>query len=387
MKLSRILSVVLALVLALSMASCDFISNLLQQQGTANTTPDATTTEATTPEAGPPNATTPDNNEDKTPTLNTPKEIMNAAFALPEGAAFEEEVTLTGIVLASIYNPKKSNANVYFIVDGMVDTPMYAYGAKGEGVEGLKAGYTVTVTGIIKNYNGLVEFDKPQVTSIVEGTEEDLPATSFATVADVINAAYELAPGRALGGLFTMTGVVVGYTYNTLYGDANVTIAVEGCEDKPMYCYQAKGQEAGNIQIGDTITVKGMIKNHQGTVELDNPRILSRVAGSLEDLPAETDPEKILTAAYALEDGQSITGVFALTGTITRYEFNPEFGDAGIVIVVEGFEDMPMFCFQTKGVGVENLKVGDVITVTATVIKNYMGTIEFDKPGFKLVTE
>ena len=183
-----------------------------------------------------------------------------------------------------------------------------------------------------------------------------------------------------------MTGVVVAYTYNTLYGDANVTISVEGCEDKPMYCYQAKGQEAGNIQIGDTITVKGMIKNHQGTVELDNPRILSRVEGSLDDLPAETDPATILNAAYALAEGESLTGVYKLTGTITRYEFNPEFGDAGIVIVVEGFEDMPMFCFQTKGVGVENLKVGDVITVTATVIKNYMGTIEFDKPGFTKVS-
>ena len=380
MKISRILSLALALVLALTMVSCDFVTNLVNSVA-GNTTPEATTPEATTPDA-----TTPENDENQTPALTTPKEIMDAAFALANGTAFEQEVTLTGVVLASTYNPKKNNANVYFIVDGMVDLPMYAYGAMGEGIEALKAGYTVTVTGIIKNYNGLVEFDKPQVTAIVEGTEENLPATSFATVADVINAAYELEPGRALGGLFTMTGVVVGYTYNTLYGDANVTISVEGCEDKPMYCYQAKGQEAGNIQIGDTITVKGMIKNHQGTVELDNPRILSRVEGSLDDLPAETDPATILNAAYALAEGESLTGVYKLTGTITRYEFNPEFGDAGIVIVVEGFEDMPMFCFQTKGVGVENLKVGDVITVTATVIKNYMGTIEFDKPGFTKVS-
>ena len=55
MKLSRILSVVLALVLALSMASCDFISNLIK--GTESTTPE-TTTEATTPEATTPEITT-----------------------------------------------------------------------------------------------------------------------------------------------------------------------------------------------------------------------------------------------------------------------------------------------------------------------------------------
>ena len=371
MKLFRILSLVLAFVLALSMVSCDFISNLIPDSTKENTTP-----ETTTPA---------DDQEGQAPALTTPKEIMDAAFALANGTAFEEEVTLTGVVMASTYNQKKNNANIYFIVEGMVDTPMYAYGAMGSGVENIKVGYTVTVTGIIKNYNGLVEFDKPQVTNIVEGTEEDLPATSFATTADVIDAAYELEPGRALGGLFTMTGIVTGYTFNATYGDANITIVVEGSEDQPMYCYQAKGSQAVNIKIGDTVTVKGMIKNHQGTVELDNPRILDHVAGSIEDLPAETDPATILNMAYALQEGQSITGVFVLTGTITTYSYNADFGDAGITIVVEGFEEMPMFCYQTKGMGVENLKVGDVITVTATVIKNYMGQIEFERPGFQKV--
>ena len=372
MKFTRILSLALVVVLALSMASCDqLINKFFGEQETTLDKPETTTPPADNPQS---------------PALNTPKEIMDAAFALPVGTAFEEEVTLTGVVMASTYNQKKNNANIYFIVDGMMDLPMYAYGAMGEGVEGIKAGYTVTVKGIIKNYNGLVEFDKPQVTAIVEGTEENLPATSFANTADVIDAAYELEPGRALGGLFTMTGIVTGYTFNATYGDANITIVVEGSEDQPMYCYQAKGNAAANVEIGDTVTVKGMIKNHQGTVELDNPRILEHVKGSIEDLPAETDPATILNMAYALEDGESINGVFVLTGTITTYAYSNDFGDAGITIVVEGFEDMPMFCYQTKGVGVQNLKVGDVITVTATVIKNYMGKVEFERPGFQLVT-
>ncbi len=366
MKLSRVLSLALALVLALSMVSCDFIANL-GGNNTATTTPETTTPEGQV-------------------ALDSPKAIMEAAFALPAGTAFEQEVTLTGVVLASTYNQKKSNANIYFIVDGMVDTPMYAYGAMGEGVENIKVGYTVTVKGIIKNYNGLVEFDKPQVTSIVEGTEENLPATSYKSVAEVIDAAYALEAGRALGGLFTMTGIVTGYTFNAVYGDANITIVVEGSEDQPMYCYQAKGNAAANVEIGDTVTVKGMIKNHQGTVELDNPRIIDHVKGSIEDLPAETDPATILNLAYSLAEGESRTGVFVLTGTITTYAYNADFGDAGITIVVEGFEDQPMFCYQTKGVGVQNLKVGDVITVTATVIKNYMGKVEFERPGFQLVT-
>lgn len=372
MKFTRILSLALVVVLALSMASCDQLLNkLLGEQETTLDNPATTTPPANDPQA---------------PALSTPKEIMDAAFALPAGTAFEEEVTLTGIVLASTYNQKKSNANVYFIVEGMTDRPMYAYGATGAGADTLKAGYTVTVKGIIKNYNGIIEFDKPQITAVVEGTEDDLPATSYETVADVIDAAYELEVGRALGGLFTMTGIVTGYTFNATYGDANITIVVEGSEDQPMYCYQAKGNAAANVEIGDTVTVKGMIKNHQGTVEFDNPRILEHVEGSIEDLPAETDPATILNMAYELAEGEFITGVFVLTGTITTYAYSTDFGDAGITIVVEGFEDMPMFCYQTKGVGVQNLKVGDVITVTATVIKNYMGKVEFERPGFQLVT-
>ena len=370
MKLTRILSLALVLVMAISMASCDQLIN--QLLGSITDVEHTTTAE--------------DNNQNASPALTTPKEIMEAAFALPVGVAFEEEVTLTGVVMASTYNQKKNNANIYFIVDGMMDLPMYAYGAMGEGVEEIGVGYTVTVKGIIKNYNGLVEFDKPQVTAIVEGTEADLPATSYKSVAEVIDAAYELEPGRALGGIFTMTGIVTGYTFNATYGDANITIVVEGSEDQPMYCYQAKGNAAANVEIGDTVTVKGMIKNHQGTLELDNPRILEHVKGSIEDLPAETDPKTILEMAYALEEGKSINGVFVLTGTITTYAYNADFGDAGITIVVEGFEDMPMFCYQTKGVGVQDLKIGDVITVTATVIKNYMGKVEFEKPGFQLVT-
>ena len=185
MKLTRVLSLALVLVMAISMASCDQLINKFLG--------DSTDVEATTPQE-----------ENKAPALTTQKEIMNAAFALENGAAFEEEVTLTGVVMASTYNQKKNNANIYFIVEGMMDLPMYAYGAMGEGVEDIKVGYTVTVKGIIKNYNGLVEFDKPQVTSIVEGTEEALPATSYKSVAEVIDAAYELVPGRALGGLFTI---------------------------------------------------------------------------------------------------------------------------------------------------------------------------------------
>ncbi|MBP3422902.1 MAG: hypothetical protein J6K86_03970, partial [Clostridia bacterium] len=81
-----------------------------------------------------------------------------------------------------------------------------------------------------------------------------------------------------------------------------------------------------------------------------------------------TTPEEILNALYALADGESLTGEFTLTGKITALDNynNP-------TIVVEGFENKPVYCYKLK---VENA-VGDTITVTATSMKNYMGTYEF----------
>ena len=388
MKAIRILSLLIALLMVFSIVACN--------QTPAEPTTDNEENPSENPSAAPTDAPTEDptetptetpteDPEDNKPSLDTPKEIVEAAYALADGATLDASVTLTGVVISSTYNSKYGDASIYFIVDGLVDLPMYAYRATGANTADIKPGCTVTLTGTIKNYRGLIEFDRPTVDSVVEGTEDNIPAYPLTNPAEIIDAAFKLAPGRALGGVFTLTGIVTSCTYNPLYGDANIYIVIEGCEDKPIYCYQAKGFEAANVKVGDTITVRGMFKNHQGTVELDNPKIVSRVEGSLDNLPGTSDPAEIINMAYALADGESITGVFTLTGTIKSYQFNPEYGDAGITIVVEGFEDKPMFCFQTKGTGVENLKVGDVITVTATTIKNYGGLIEFDRPGLVAV--
>ena len=370
MKAIRVLSLLMALLMLVLMVACN-----------SSKTEDPTetpTTEAPTEKPTDDNTPDPDDNQ---PALDTPKAIVEAAFALADGTTLEEPVTLTGVVIGSTYNSKYGDASIYFIVDGMIEYPMYAYRATGANTADVKVGCTVTVTGTIKNYRGLIEFDKPTLDAVVEGSEEDVPAYPKTTPAEILEDAFQLGIGRALGGVFTFTGVVTSSTYNASFGDANIYIVIEGCEDKPLYCYQAKGTNTASIQVGDTITVKGMIKNHQGTVELDNPRILSHTSGSLEDLPGTSDPAEILNLAYSLKDGESVTGVYTLTGKVTAFSYSADFGDAGITIVVEGYEDMPMFCFHTKGTNVSTVKVGDVVTVTATVIKNYMGTIEFDTPG------
>ena len=99
--------------------------------------------------------------------------------------------------------------------------------------------------------------------------------------------------------------------------------------------------------------------------------VTAEYANSLEEdkLPDATDDAKaVLDQLYALADGESATGNFQLTGKITALDSynNP-------TIVVEGYENMPVYCYR---LAVE-AKVGDIITVSATQMKNYAGTYEF----------
>ena len=100
-------------------------------------------------------------------------------------------------------------------------------------------------------------------------------------------------------------------------------------------------------------------------------------------VPEETKPSgvgAILDAAYALGTGQYLDGTHTLTGVITSIKtaYSASYGNISVNMVVPGFESQPLLCYRLQGSGVEDLIVGDTITVTGR-IKNYKGTIEFDE--------
>ena len=90
-------------------------------------------------------------------------------------------------------------------------------------------------------------------------------------------------------------------------------------------------------------------------------------ADKLPEAPSEA--KDILDKLYALADGESAAGEFKLTGKITELDSynNP-------TIVVEGYEDMPVYCYRLSD---DRFVVGATITVTALQMKNYGGTYEF----------
>ena len=94
---------------------------------------------------------------------------------------------------------------------------------------------------------------------------------------------------------------------------------------------------------------------------------------------AETNASKILTEAYALAEGESLSYESTLTGKITSIDspYSSQYKNISVWIEVAGHADKPILCYRLKGEGAETLAVDDTITVTGT-IKNYYGKIEFD---------
>lgn len=87
----------------------------------------------------------------------------------------------------------------------------------------------------------------------------------------ILEAAYALAPGETLEGVHTLTGTItrVSTRYNSKYANITVIIAVPGWEDMPIQCYRLEGQGAEILDVGDTITVTGVLTSYKGTIEFD----------------------------------------------------------------------------------------------------------------------
>lgn len=109
------------------------------------------------------------------------------------------------------------------------------------------------------------------------------------------------------------------------------------------------------------------------------------VPGTLEytmQLNAYVNPAKeILEAAYALATGATLPGTHTLKGQVISSEgYNEANEDICVTIVVDGFEQYPIYCYYVKGSDTSKIGLGDYITVQGT-IKNYKGKVEFERPS------
>ena len=130
--------------------------------------------------------------------------------------------------------------------------------------------------------------------------------------------------------------------------------------------------EAGNEEAdAETLyTLVATIKNDAG--ESVTVSFAHRLP---EGAPSDMCVAEVVEKAFALEAGASMKGTQVLRGEITSIPtaYSADYKNITVNIKVG---DKEIMCYRLAGG--EELKVGDVITVTGT-IKNYNGTIEFDK--------
>ena len=188
------------------------------------------------------------------------KALLKAAFALGEGASLDYPAVMTGVVtkIDSPWNEKYGNISVVMDVDGQA---MLCYRLKGEGAKDIAVGDVITVAGIIKNYNGTIEFDKDCLL---------VPNELYHSVKNALSG-YKLLDGEAQEVAKTITGTIVAINtpWNEDYQNITVIIVVAGLENYPIMCYRLSGEGAKDLAEGDTITVTGILKNYNGTIEFD----------------------------------------------------------------------------------------------------------------------
>ena len=157
------------LTISISLSACD---NTTEKPGTIT----------------PPNVETPDEPNDNKPESpvepdepSTPSEpsaaeqLLTLAYQLATGETLEGTHTLTGVII-SVDTPYSSSKGicVTIVVENLTAMPMYCYQLIGEGVDVIGEGDTITVSGIIKNYKGTIEFDKNA--TLLSYTLADKPA-------------------------------------------------------------------------------------------------------------------------------------------------------------------------------------------------------------------
>ncbi len=198
------------------------------------------------------------------------------------------------------------------------------------------------------------------------------------TPEEIVAVAYGLDDGAALPTPTVLTGTIVAIpsAYSADYNNITVNIQVGDLADQPIQCYRLTG--GASLHEGDEITVLGTIKNYKGTIEFDKGCFMLPAEGPCAMPEMYAQSARVAMFAYGLEEGAALSHESTMTGQISAIPsaYSPDYGNITVNIDVPGLEGYTVQCYRLTGG--EELKEGDLITVTGT-IKNYKGTIEFDK--------
>lgn len=360
-------------------------------------------------------------------------ELLDKAYGLADGEKLSGTPSLTGdiVEIKTPYDATTKSISVVIQVGMDADKLVLCSGLMGDYVDGLVVGDNICVQGVLGKYNGVVGFESGctmvyvnkadgstpggdtttvpggDTTTVVGGSDStttagnagnNTPTTAKPTTgntklnevkdqAKILKDIQKLGENESLSYIAILTGKVLQVETRTdkdiQYGSVTLTFKVG---DVTLECYQMKGNGTDKVKSGDTITVRGVIKNYfyegakKGKLEFawheasgTEVTLTKLVASAAQDLDSEAD---ILKAAFALKDGESLQKDVTLTGKVVDIEtpYDAAFENVTLNFTVAGKK---IKCYRLKGNGADKVKEGDTITVTGK-IKNFQGTVEFD---------
>ena len=168
-----------------------------------------------------------------------------AAYALADGETLEEK-TITGVV-ASVdteYSEQYGNVTVTIVVAGLEDYKVQCFRMKGDVAPTVAAGDTITVTGILKNYKGTIEFDAGCI-GVAAGAEAPVEETP----------AEETPAATTATGIDLSAGLEVGVDYNGISVLDNMAVKESNVEiDGVAYTYYVVGSVNPSPKNGEIPT-------------------------------------------------------------------------------------------------------------------------------------
>ena len=203
------------------------------------------------------------NNEDdkktETPVSSEIQKVLDEAKSLQDGEALEGERSLTGIVASILGEYSEKTKTISFILtDNVAEIMVFNASCACAGT--LKEKDTVTVTGLVYSFEGLIEFKDATLRT---SDEEKLP-----TIKSILDEAANLSDGEKLEGTRKTVGTIKEITeaYTTQY--KNISFILEDATGT-IKVFRAKGNCAAYLKVGDKVYVEGNVTKFGTSIEFE----------------------------------------------------------------------------------------------------------------------
>ncbi len=328
------------------------------------------------------------------PSTMSYNDIVALLYTLQDGEELKGDFRLYGKVteIKTPYDEKYGNVSVIIEIEGLKDKPVLCYRMKGDGAATVKVGDLITVEGNLKRYKSDFQLNQgctmlgigevkaaKAVKSARSGAARSTPTVD--QMKEWVNAAYEMTANGNVTGANILTGEVVGIATAFKNNEISVFICVGGLSDKLVKLNKMTGTDIDKIACGDTITVEGTLQMYNNSVSVYKGEMTARQAGTAVTAP--TDPKKVVDDIFALKKNYDLYYTATVYGKVKEITevYSSDYQNIGFTIEVQGTNGAQvLLCYRAKGTGVENLKVGDWVTVTGRAT-NYNGTIELATPA------